>query len=301
MYNKFMKYLSANQYIKNKFGEKVYKVSLDGGFTCPNRDGTLDTRACIFCSTYGSGDYAQDSRLSITDQIEEGKKLVNKKSKKEGAKYIAYFQAFTSTYGHIETLEKQYMEAVNHPDIVAISIGTRPDCLGDDVLDLLERLNKIKPFWIELGLQSIHKGTADYIRRGYELDIYDKAVEDLHRVGIEQIITHVIVGLPYETKDMILETVDYVGKSKSNGIKLQLLHVLKNTDLEKEYLAGEFEVLTLDQYADIVADAIKILPKDMVIHRITGDGNRNELIAPLWSLEKWKVLNTLNKALEERN
>lgn len=296
-----MKYLSANQYIKNKFGEKVYKVSLDGGFTCPNRDGTLDTRACIFCSTYGSGDYAQDSRLSITDQIEEGKKLVNKKSKKEGAKYIAYFQAFTSTYGHIETLEKQYMEAVNHPDIVAISIGTRPDCLGDDVLDLLERLNKIKPFWIELGLQSIHKGTADYIRRGYELDIYDKAVEDLHRVGIEQIITHVIVGLPYETKDMILETVDYVGKSKSNGIKLQLLHVLKNTDLEKEYLAGEFEVLTLDQYADIVADAIKILPKDMVIHRITGDGNRNELIAPLWSLEKWKVLNTLNKAIEERN
>lgn len=301
MYNKFMKYLSANQYIKNKFGEKVYKVSLDGGFTCPNRDGTLDTRACIFCSTYGSGDYAQDSRLSITDQIEEGKKLVNKKSKKEGAKYIAYFQAFTSTYGHIETLEKQYMEAVNHPDIVAISIGTRPDCLGDDVLDLLERLNKIKPFWIELGLQSIHKETADYIRRGYELDIYDKAVEDLHRVGIEQIITHVIVGLPYETKDMILETVDYVGKSKSNGIKLQLLHVLKNTDLEKEYLAGEFEVLTLDQYADIVADAIKILPKDMVIHRITGDGNRNELIAPLWSLEKWKVLNTLNKAIEERN
>lgn len=296
-----MKYLSANQYIKNKFGEKVYKVSLDGGFTCPNRDGTLDTRACIFCSTYGSGDYAQDSRLSITDQIEEGKKLVNKKSKKEGAKYIAYFQAFTSTYGHIETLEKQYMEAVNHPDIVAISIGTRPDCLGDDVLDLLERLNKIKPFWIELGLQSIHKETADYIRRGYELDIYDKAVEDLHRVGIEQIITHVIVGLPYETKDMILETVDYVGKSKSNGIKLQLLHVLKNTDLEKEYLAGEFEVLTLDQYADIVADAIKILPKDMVIHRITGDGNRNELIAPLWSLEKWKVLNTLNKAIEERN
>lgn len=301
MYNKFMKYLSANQYIKNKFGEKVYRVSLDGGFTCPNRDGTLDTRACIFCSTYGSGDYAQDSRLSITDQIEEGKKLVNKKSKKEGAKYIAYFQAFTSTYGHIETLEKQYMEAVNHPDIVAISIGTRPDYLGDDVLDLLERLNKIKPFWIELGLQSIHKETADYIRRGYELDIYDKAVEDLHRVGIEQIITHVIVGLPYETKDMILETVDYVGKSKSNGIKLQLLHVLKNTDLEKEYLAGEFEVLTLDQYADIVADAIKILPKDMVIHRITGDGNRNELIAPLWSLEKWKVLNTLNKAIEERN
>lgn len=160
LYNTYMKYLSANQYIKNKFGQKIYKISLDGGFTCPNRDGTIDTRACIFCSTYGSGDYAQDSRLSITDQIEEGKRLVNKKSKKNGAKYIAYFQAFTSTYGHIEDLEKKYMQALNHPDIVAISIGTRPDCLGDDVLALLERLNKIKPFWIELGLQTIHAETA---------------------------------------------------------------------------------------------------------------------------------------------
>ena len=293
-----MEYYSANKYIKDRFGQKLYKISIDGGFTCPNRDGTIDTRACIFCSTYGSGDYAQDRRLSITDQIEEGKKLVLKKSNKDDPKFIAYFQAFTNTYGPVDLLEEVYMEAINHPDIVALSIGTRPDCLDEDVIALLERLNKIKPIWVELGLQSIHKSTSDYIRRGYELEVYDKACEDLSRIGIEQIITHVIIGLPYESKDMILETVDYVINSKANGIKLQLLHVLKNTDLAKEYKAGRFSILTMEEYTDIVVDAIKLVPNDMVIHRVTGDGNRQELIAPLWSLDKWKVLNTINAKLK---
>ena len=293
-----MEYYSANKFIKDRFGQKLYKISIDGGFTCPNRDGTIDTRACIFCSTYGSGDYAQDRRLSITDQIEEGKKLVLKKSNKDDPKFIAYFQAFTNTYGPVDLLEEIYMEAINHHDIVALSIGTRPDCLDEDVIALLESLNKIKPIWVELGLQSIHKTTSDYIRRGYELEVYDKACEDLSRIGIEQIITHVIIGLPYESKDMILETVDYVINSKANGIKLQLLHVLKNTDLAKEYKAGRFSILTMEEYTDIVVDAIKLVPNDMVIHRVTGDGNREELIAPLWSLDKWKVLNTINAKLK---
>ncbi|MDE6156390.1 MAG: TIGR01212 family radical SAM protein [Eubacterium sp.] len=235
-----MKYYSLNNYLRDTFGEKVYKLSLDAGFTCPNRDGTLDTRGCIFCSKGGSGDFAECSSLSITQQIEEGKERVSKKIK--SGKYIAYFQAFTNTYAPVSVLRAKFYEAINHKDIVALSIATRPDCLGDEVLELLDELNRIKPIFVELGLQTIHEESAKYIRRGYTLDVYDKAVENLKKIGIN-IVVHIIIGLPNETKADMLETVDYVCKSSANGIKLQLLHVLRNTDLEKDYRDGKFNTL----------------------------------------------------------
>ncbi len=294
-----MPYYSVNQYLKDRFGQKVYKIAVDAGCTCPNRDGTLDTRGCIFCSAYGSGDYAQNRNLSITEQINQGKKLVSKKADAQ-TKYIAYFQAFSNTYGPFEKLQAQFLEALVHPDIVALSIATRPDCLSPEMLFLLEKLNRMKPIWVELGLQTIHVQSAAYIRRGYPLSVYDQAVQDLAAIGIEQIITHVIIGLPHESKTQILETIQYVTRSKSNGIKLQLLHVLQHTDLAKDYAAGLFEVLSMEEYTDIIADAVSLLPEHMVIHRLTGDGNRKDLIAPLWSLRKWTVLNMINKKIAER-
>ena len=301
-----MRYNSVNKYLKERFGEKIYKIALDGGFTCPNRDGKLGYGGCIFCSAYGSGDYTASSKLSITDQIEEGKKLVAKKVAKDlkaGQKprYIAYFQAFTSTYGPIEKLRRLFFEAIENEDIAAISIATRPDCLGDEVLDLLKELNEIKPVWVELGLQTIHDSTAKYIRRGYDLPVFDKAVKDLKALGLDQVIIHMIIGLPGESEEMILETVKYIVDSGANGIKLQLLHVLEGTDLAKDYRAGKFECLSLEEYTDIVVKCVSIIPSNMVIHRITGDGDRKSLIAPLWSLEKWKVLNLINKKLDSFN
>lgn len=292
-----MEYYSLNQYLKDTFGCKVYKIALDGGFTCPNRDGTLGTRGCIFCSGKGSGDFAESRNLSITEQIEQGKKRMERKIR--DGKYIAYFQAFTNTYGPIEKLRSQFTEAMNHPDVVVLSIATRPDCLGDEVLMLLKELNQKKPVWVELGLQTIHEKTATYIRRGYPLEIYDKAVNDLKAIGVE-VITHVILGLPGESKEEMLQSVSYVGDSGVNGIKLQLLHVLKNTDLEKEYLDGHFSVLTLDEYIELIVESIARLPKDMVIHRMTGDGDKKTLIAPLWSGDKKKVLNSLNQAIRQK-
>lgn len=289
-----MKYITLNTYLKERFGTKVYKLALNGGFTCPNRDGTIDTRGCIFCSKGGSGDFAEDANLSITEQIENAKIRVSNKIK--NGKYIAYFQAFTNTYGNIDKLTKIYTEAINHPDIVAISIGTRPDCLGDDVLSLLDELNKIKPIFVELGLQTIHDKTAKYIRRGYDLPVYDKAVLDLHKININ-VVTHVIIGLPNETENEILQTVEYVCKY-TDGIKLQLLHVLKETDLADEYNNGKFSVLTLEEYTNIIKKCVKIIPNNVVIHRLTGDGAKKDLIAPLWSANKKVVLNTINKALE---
>lgn len=290
-----MKYTSLNQYLKNRFGTKVYKIALDGGFTCPNRDGTLGTRGCIFCSKGGSGDFAESRKLSIYDQIEQGKRKVANKIK--DGKYIAYFQAFTNTYASIDRLESLYMQAIEHEDIIALSIGTRPDCLGDEVIELLERLNKIKPIFVELGLQTIHENTAKYIRRGYELSVYDDAVRRLHKAGLN-VVTHLIIGLPNETKDDMLKSVEYVCKV-TDGIKLQLLHILKGTDLEAQYNAGKIKVLTLDEYCDIICDCIKIIPKNVVIHRLTGDGAKKDLIAPLWSADKKNVLNTLNKRINE--
>ena len=290
-----MKYTTLNAYLKKRFGVKVYKLAIDGGFTCPNRDGTLDTRGCIFCSEGGSGEFAEDRNLCITEQINRAKKRVERKIK--NGKYIAYFQAFTNTYAPIDYLRKIYTEAIMHEDIVAISIATRPDCLGDDVIDLLSELNKIKPIFVELGLQTIHEKTAEYIRRGYSLEVYDKAVESLHKIGIN-VVTHIIIGLPNETEEDILKTVKYVCRH-TDGIKLQLLHVLKGTDLAKDYEEGGFKTLTLEEYTDIIKNCVSIIPENVVIHRLTGDGAKKDLIAPLWSADKKTVLNTINKALRD--
>lgn len=291
-----MEYLSFNKYLKDKFGQKVYKISLDGGFTCPNRDGKIDTRGCIFCSKGGSGDFAQNRNLSITEQIESGKKIVEKKIK--SGKYIAYFQAFTNTYAPVEILRAKYSEAINHPDIVALSIATRPDCLGDDVIELLDEMNKIKPVFVELGLQTIHSDSAKYIRRGYSLEVYNEAVKKLKNIGVN-IVVHIILGLPNESEEDMLESVKYVCQSQIDGIKLQLLHVIAGTDLAKDYEKGLFKTLEFDEYVELIAKCVAIIPKNIVIHRLTGDGAKKDLIAPLWSADKKRVLNAINKALRE--
>lgn len=287
-----MEYYSFNQYLKDTFGCKVYKISINAGFTCPNRDGTLGTRGCIFCSNGGSGDFAESSSLSVTEQIESGKQRVSKKIK--SGKYIAYFQAFTNTYAPIEVLAEKYCEAINHPDIVGISIATRPDCLGEEVLTLLSEINKIKPVFVELGLQTIHEKTAEYIRRCYPLSVYDNAVKALKTAGINTVV-HLIIGLPNESREEMLESVEYACKSGADGIKLQLLHILKGTDLADDYLSGKFETLSMEEYLSIIKDCIKIIPKNVVIHRLTGDGPKKDLIAPLWSADKKSVLNALNR------
>ncbi len=286
------RYTSLNSYLKRRFGTKVYKLALDGGMTCPNRDGTKGTGGCIFCSMGGSGDFAESRKLSITEQIEKAKARVSDKIK--SGKYIAYFQAYTNTYAPVDYLEKIFTEAMENPSVTAISVATRPDCLPDDVMSLLAELNKIKPVWVELGLQTVHPKSAEYIRRGYGLDVYDNAVKRLKENGLE-VITHIILGLPGETTDQMLQTVDYVCKSGIDGIKLQLLHVLRGTDLEKEYNAGIFKTLTLDEYVDIIEKCVEIIPKNVVVHRLTGDGAKRDLIAPLWSADKKRVLNELKK------
>ena len=311
-----MKHKTVNTYLKEKYGHKIYKIALNGGFTCPNRDGTIDTKGCIFCSGYGSGDFAEDSALSITEQIERGKLKIQSKmgiepsdSISNDGRYIAYFQAFTNTYAPVSHLRKLYLEAVNNPDIAILSIATRPDCLGDEVLELLDEINHIKPVWVELGLQTIHEKTATYIRRGYPLSTYDEAVLKLNRLNID-VITHIILGLPGESMEDMLESVRYISRGyesvseksdnispRIQGIKLQLLHVLKGTDLARDYEEGLFECMTLEEYTDLVAKCISILPEDIIIHRMTGDGAKKDLIAPLWSADKKRVLNTLNKKL----
>lgn len=291
-----MEYYSLNQYLRDTFGQKVYKVSLDAGFTCPNRDGTLDTRGCIFCSGAGSGDFAANRKLSVTEQIEAGKKNVEKKHPK--GKYIAYFQAFTNTYAPVSVLREKYEEAMNHPDIVALSIATRPDCLLDEVLCLLRELNQRKPVWVELGLQTMHDRTSKYIRRGYALPVYEEAVRRLKEAGIV-VITHVILGLPGESTEDMKQTVSYVGNLGVDGIKLQLLHVIKGTDLAKEYEAGLFETMDFETYVHLVAECIALLPKNVVIHRMTGDGDKRTLLAPLWSADKKRVLNAIQREVAQ--
>ena len=287
-----MRYNSLNNYLRNKFGCKVYKLSISSGLSCPNRDGKLSTKGCIFCSNGGSGDFATSAALSVTEQIEQAKEKVSKKI--TNGKYIAYFQSFTNTYGDVDYLKKIFTEAINHPDIVALSIGTRPDCLPNDVLDLLDRLNQIKPVWVELGLQTIHEKTARYINRGYTLDVFDQAVENLNKLNID-IIVHLILGLPNETNDMILESVKYVCSKPITGIKLQLLHVLKNTPLEKEYFLNQFHIYSLEEYASLLGECICNIPSDIVIHRLTGDGPKSLLIEPQWSGNKKLVLNYIKK------
>lgn len=292
-----MRIYTLNQYLRDTFGQKLYKIALDGGFTCPNRDGTIDTRGCIFCSGSGSGEFAGDCTMSITQQIERGKEQVQKKIK--NGRYIAYFQAFTNTYAPVGKLRSLYMEAINHKDIAVLSIATRPDCLPNEALDLLCECNQIKPVWVELGLQTINPSTAAYIRRGYPLPVYDDAVRRLKACGIE-VITHVILGLPGESRRDMLDTVSYVGRSHADGIKLQLLHVIRGTDLEKDYREGKFETLTFESYVELVADCIALLPENMVIHRMTGDGDKRTLVAPMWSTDKKRVLNAIHRAVSQK-
>lgn len=293
-----MKIYTLNQYVHDKYGQKLYKIALDGGFTCPNRDGTIDTRGCIFCSGAGSGEFAGDCTMRITQQIEKGKDRVAGKIK--DGRYIAYFQAFTNTYAPVEKLRPMYMEAINHRDIAVLSVATRPDCLPDEVLDLLCECNQIKPVWVELGLQTIHPATAAYIRRGYPLSVYGDAVSRLKARGME-VVVHVMLGLPGESRQDMLDTVSYVAGSGADGIKLQLLHVIRGTDLEKDYLEGKFETLTFESYVELVADCIALLPENMVIHRMTGDGDKRTLVAPLWSADKKRVLNAIHRAVSQKD
>ncbi|MCR5099845.1 MAG: TIGR01212 family radical SAM protein [Butyrivibrio sp.] len=299
-----MKHFTVNEYLRSEYGEKVYRLSINGGMSCPNRDGTLGTGGCIFCSAGGSGDFATSAKLSITDQIESAKERVIKKAPK-CRKFIAYFQAYTNTYGNVDYLKKLFTEAINHPDIVILSIATRPDCLPTEVLDLLEELNQIKPVWVELGLQSIHEKSAKWMRRGYDTSIYDEAVRNLISRGIG-VITHLILGLPNESNEDIYESVRHVASLAPNdnsvmyGVKLQLLHILKGTDLATYYDENPFHIYSLEEYVSLVGDCIDILPENVILHRITGDGPKSLLIEPKWSANKKLVLNTMNKALHDR-
>ncbi len=286
-------YKTLNEHYKEMFGCKVYKLSIDGGFTCPNRDGTKGTGGCIFCSAKGSGEFAE-SGSSITEQLEKAKSRVQNKIK--NGKYIAYFQSFTNTYAPIEILEKKYLEAIEPDYIVGLSIGTRPDCLPDETVELLKKINKIKPVSVELGLQTTNENTALYINRGYENSCYFDAVKRLRNAGIE-VVTHIIIGLPYETQEDILKTVQDAVNVKTDGVKFHLLHILKGTTLEEEYNKGKIECLSLEEYARILKKCIELLPPDTVVHRITGDGAKKDLLAPLWSADKKTVLNFLNKYL----
>ena len=285
-------YRTFNDYCKEKFGCKVYKLSLDAGFTCPNRDGTLGNRGCIFCT--GSGEFAEHG--DIATQLENAKARVATKNK--GGKYMAYFQAFTNTYAPVERLRSLYEAALAPGDVVGLSIGTRPDCLGEDVIALLEELNRKKPIMVELGLQTVHPETVRYIRRGYENDVYFEAVGRLQKAGIH-VVTHIIIGLPGETAEMAVETTRQAVKAGTDGVKFHLLHVLQNTDLAKDYAEEKFRCLELSEYADILKACLSALPLETVVHRITGDGAKKDLIAPLWSGDKKRVLNYLNAHLNK--
>ncbi len=284
------RWYSLDCYLKETYNEKLYKVALDGGFTCPNRDGRLGSRGCIFCSEGGSGDFASDRRLTVTEQIEAGKALVSAKHKGNG--YIAYFQAYTNTYGPVSYLRHIFFEAISHPDIRILSIATRPDCLGPDVISLLKELNQVKPVWIELGLQTIHPETAAFIRRGYDLSVFENAVSELRAAGIT-VIVHVILCLPGETKEMMAGTIDYLNRLDIQGMKLQLLHILENTDLASLYEENPFHIPDMDEYFDILSTCICRMRPDIVIHRLTGDGPKTLLKEPLWSGNKRQVLNRM--------
>ena len=286
-------YLTLNDHYKRKYGCKVYKLSIDAGFTCPNRDGTLGTGGCIFCSGDGSGAFAA-SGCNIAAQLENAKARVRAKTK--DGKYIAYFQAFTNTYAPVEILRRYYLEAIAPEDILGLAIGTRPDCLGEDVVQLLAEINQIKPVSVELGLQTIHPQSVRYIRRGYETEVYFDAVRRLKAAGME-VVTHIILGLPGETPEMAAETTRAAVNAGTDGVKFHLLHVLRDTNLAADYAAGKFTCLTLEEYAGWLKACLAEVPPDVVVHRITGDGAKKDLIAPLWSADKKRVLNYLNREL----
>lgn len=290
-----MAYRSFSDEMRRRFGAKLYKLSLDGGMSCPNRDGTLGLGGCIFCSG-GSGAFAAGQCPSVEEQLEAARARVAFKTGGKGP-FIAYFQSYTNTYASADRLRELFMPVIRREDIAVLDIATRPDCLGDDILDLLEELNRIKPLWVELGLQTIHEKTANYIRRGYPLPVYDKAVAALKARGIE-VIAHMILGLPGETDEMIYATASHIAASGADGIKLQLLHVLRGTDLAADYEADKFQTLTLEHYTRLLEGCISRLRPDMTVHRITGDGAKSELIAPMWSADKKKVLSYINSAFE---
>ena len=283
-------FYSLDYYLKQVFGEKVYKVSLNGGMTCPNRDGSLGTDGCIFCSSGGSGEFAATKTGTIYEQIQQGIDIIRKHGKHTGNKFIAYFQAYSNTYAPASYLEDLYIQALSHPDIVAMSVGTRPDCFNQDIFALIEKCNRIKPVWIELGLQTIHEKTAKLIKRGYTLDVFNNTVKELRKRNID-VITHVIIGLPGETGEDIIETVHYLNKMDIQGIKLQLLHILKNTPLAS--IHGKIHIYSEEEYIKTVIRCISELSPAIVVHRLTGDGPKNMVIAPLWSCHKKHVLNSI--------
>lgn len=291
------RYYTLNCFLRERFGEKVFKVPLDAGFTCPNRDGKVSKGGCIFCSERGSGDFTGSSKELIM-QFHEAKAMMNKKW--SNGKYIAYFQAYTNTYAPVEVLREKYNSILEQEGVVGLAIATRPDCLGDDVLELLEEISRRTYLWVELGLQTIHEGTTEKINRGYSLNTYIEAVRALKKRNIE-VVTHVILGLPGETKEMMLETVRLVANTNTQGIKLHLLHVLKDAKLLRLYNEGELEVMCREEYADLIVDCLEALPETMVVHRITGDGPRDTLVAPMWSLKKWEVLNAIDYQLMDRS
>ena len=291
-------YHSLDYALKQRFGEKIYKLTLNGGMSCPNRDGKISHGGCIFCSEGGSGEFASCGSLSIPEQIQDAKKRLS--GKRPVNRYIAYFQAYTNTYGPLEHLRNIFTAAIEDPEVVVLSIATRPDCLNEEVVTLLGELNQKKPVWVELGLQTIHEESAKFIRRGYTLDVFTDAVKRLHARGIE-IVTHVILGLPGETHEMMLETVDFLNTLPIQGIKLQLLHVLEGTDLADYYRTTGFHILSEDEYVSLILKCVEHLRPDIVIHRITGDGPKDLLIAPLWSSAKRSVLNHIHHEMKQKN
>ncbi len=292
------RFYSLNDFLKEKFGEKIYKVSLDGGFTCPNRDGKISYGGCTFCSEKGSGEFTGNKIKSITEQIDEQIKFLSKKFK--GDKFIAYFQNFTNTYSDIEYLEKIYTEALEHKNIVGIAIATRPDCLEDKVLNLLEKINKRTFLWVELGLQTTNDEVASYFNRGYKTKIFEKNVKKLNNLNIK-FVTHIIIGLPQEKEKDYLDTVLFAVKNKTWGIKIHIMYVIKNTRIEKLYLKGEIKNISKEEYTDKIIEILENIPSNIVIHRLTGDGEKESLVAPLWTLKKIDVLNTIQKKLKARN
>jgi radical SAM protein (TIGR01212 family) len=292
------RYHSLNSFLRGKFGQKVFKISLDAGFSCPNRDGEISELGCIFCSERGSGDFAGNRQFSITKQFEDIKSIMNKKWK--NGKYIAYFQAYTNTYADVSVLKKKYDEALMQEDVVAMAIATRPDCLSDEVLELLENYSKKTYLWVELGLQTINGATAKIINRGYDLNVFEESLEKLRKRGID-VVVHTIFGLPGEGEKDMLDTIDYIAHKDIKGIKMHLLHLMKNTPLVNLYEKGELSFLKEEQYIDIISKSITMLPKEMVIHRLTGDAPRDLLIEPKWSLKKWEILNEIDRNLVEEN
>ena len=292
------RYHSLNYELRKQFGQKVAKLSLDGGFTCPNRDGSIGKKGCLFCSEAGAGEFAAPRRLSITEQIKQQKEFLSPKWKT--GKYIAYFQNFTNTYGTVEYLRSIYEEAISGDEIVGLAIATRPDCLPEEVLDLLEELSKKTYLWVELGLQTIHQSTANLIRRGYKLEVFEKAIKELRKRNIN-VVVHLILGLPNETHEEILETTKYIAQSEIQGVKLHLMHILKDTDLCDFYEKRPFHILSKEEYIPLVVDVIELLPPDIVIHRMTGDGAKDLLVAPRWSLNKLAVLSGIDKEFKTRD